>query len=510
MSGLLLEPTPNREAAAFIKGKPVVSQKVFAKLKPELKARAFTISGVESLAVLERVRDRIAKLPAGGDWDKIKAGIVKDISPFLVTGEEPDEVERQNRAAEARAELLLRIHGFQAYAAASHNELVEQSDVFTHCKYVTMEDTAVRHTHAALNGVVLPTLHPWWNTHTGPWEWGCRCTKVGITEDEVEELVKAEKRKPIEARNVLDEGRLKRLETDGTIERPQLKADGTFARNTVQRYDVRSSVEKGEDGFSWDPGSLKIDVEQLKKRYDPATWKSWERWAKRTHIDSIDASVWEWLNTPETPRGHKGSGKKGKPKDVAQFLARKGTPADVVAQLLAAEPKHPAAVAVKRWGDDAKTFKRLITGKDKESREWQEQMAAVLQATEPMPGEPTLWRGWNFGSAKERRAFLGDVLEDGVFQQERTGMSCTKDVKVAVRKKFLNEHGMIWEVRKSKTARDVEPMFKALQTKFPNEREAILPKGAALKMVSAPKRRTITVGGKKKRVWYAVFEEVVP
>jgi hypothetical protein len=76
MSGLLLHPVPNTEALEFIKRKPVVSQRVFKKMLPELKARAFAVSGIESATVLQRVRDRVADLPAGGQWDDIKRDLV--------------------------------------------------------------------------------------------------------------------------------------------------------------------------------------------------------------------------------------------------------------------------------------------------------------------------------------------------------------------------------------------------------------------------------------------------
>ena len=40
MAEFFFAPTPNKEAAAFIASKPLVSRAVFAKLLPELKARA--------------------------------------------------------------------------------------------------------------------------------------------------------------------------------------------------------------------------------------------------------------------------------------------------------------------------------------------------------------------------------------------------------------------------------------------------------------------------------------
>jgi hypothetical protein len=53
----LFGPVPHEEAAAFIKGKPVVSKEVLEHLLPVLKARAFVIAGEE--------KARVAPLPRG-------------------------------------------------------------------------------------------------------------------------------------------------------------------------------------------------------------------------------------------------------------------------------------------------------------------------------------------------------------------------------------------------------------------------------------------------------------
>ncbi len=314
MSGLLLQPVPHDEAMAFIKGKPIVSQRVFKKLLPELKARAFAVAGIESATVLQKVRDRLADLPKGAQWDDVKKDVMRDISPFLVTSEDPEEAAAQERGAKSRAELLLRIHGFQSYSAAAYRELDEQRDVFSHWKYLSMEDTKVRHTHAALNGVILPSDSPFWRYHYPPWEWGCRCQVVGITEDEVDEIRAAEQDKPSEERAVIEGSLLKNLEELGQLNRGMSKM-----------FDVRSSVEKGDDsGFSWEPGSLKLPLEEIKARYDEATWSAWETWARAQHIESLGQTVWEWMGGSEpapspapAPKPKKKAAKKAAAKKAA-------------------------------------------------------------------------------------------------------------------------------------------------------------------------------------------------
>ena len=73
MPNFLFTPSPDKDAQRFLSGKAVVSRAVFDGLLPELRPYAFTVAGVENAQLLKKLRDRIAELPAGADWDEIKA-----------------------------------------------------------------------------------------------------------------------------------------------------------------------------------------------------------------------------------------------------------------------------------------------------------------------------------------------------------------------------------------------------------------------------------------------------
>lgn len=62
------------------------------------------------------------------------------------------------------------------------NEYFEDSDVFPYLKYVTVHDERVRHDHAQFDGITLPVGHKFWNTHTPPNGFNCRCRLVQMTE----------------------------------------------------------------------------------------------------------------------------------------------------------------------------------------------------------------------------------------------------------------------------------------------------------------------------------------
>jgi SPP1 gp7 family putative phage head morphogenesis protein len=286
----LLNPVPNEEAAAFIRDKAVVTRKVFAGMLPEIRARAFIISGVESLDVVQGVRDRIATLPEGGDWDTLKKEILTDISPWLVTSDDPEENAKQLLSANRRAELLLRIHGMQAYSAANYRALDEQRDIFEYWKYQSMDDGRVRHTHGDLDGAIIRNGSTFWLEHFPPWEFGCRCNAVAMLADEVDEIRTKEQSLPPESRKVIDGHRLKLLEEQGVLD-----------NGLNKRIDVRSPREKeGDAAYSFEPGSLKMPLEMLRSRYDDETWAEFERLMK-SEEQAPGQTIWQWLGGENQP-----------------------------------------------------------------------------------------------------------------------------------------------------------------------------------------------------------------
>ena len=62
MPEFLFTPTPNEPAQRFLQGKPAVSRAVFDGLLPELRARAFVITGVENANVVQKIRNQIAQV----------------------------------------------------------------------------------------------------------------------------------------------------------------------------------------------------------------------------------------------------------------------------------------------------------------------------------------------------------------------------------------------------------------------------------------------------------------
>jgi SPP1 gp7 family putative phage head morphogenesis protein len=182
---LSIETFPNEAAEAYIKGKAVADPTNFGNLPPQLKQRAFAVAGIEQLNVVKEIRDEVAKLPRGANWDVVKKEIAEKISPFV--GDGGMDAAARDKAAKARAEFLLRTHGFQAYSVARHQQQMATVKSRPYWMYETVGDNRVRAGHAALDGKVLRADDPWWKTHYPPWDWGCRCIVIALDEEDAQE-----------------------------------------------------------------------------------------------------------------------------------------------------------------------------------------------------------------------------------------------------------------------------------------------------------------------------------
>ncbi|MDR2463582.1 MAG: phage head morphogenesis protein [Verrucomicrobiales bacterium] len=283
MPDFIFEPTPNKEAIAFLRDKPVVTQKVFKELLPELKARAFTIAGVECANTVQRVRDTLSDLPAGGDWNILKKQIASDLGPWFVDqAADADEQEKQYAAAEARAQLLLRVHGSQAYAATQYRVDERHQDAFPYRMYISSNSKERRPEHQALVGVCLPVDDPFWADHLPPWDWGCNCQSTVISREDYEAIQADDADRPAGEKLALEGEDLARLHA-GELRRG----------NHV--LDVRSPEQRGvKNAYRFDPHDLTLTADQLKGRYDAQTWQQFENWSQQVDVDGTP--LYDWIN----------------------------------------------------------------------------------------------------------------------------------------------------------------------------------------------------------------------
>lgn len=287
---------PHEEAARIVAQKTPVQKRVFKELLPELRARAFTVAGIESLDQIGRVQEAITDYTrgqtTGGEgvtWDDAKKRIVSEL-PFL-----------DDAAASKRATVLLRTHGFQASQAAEYNSALADDNI-THFKYIATKDAHVRDEHLALNGLVLPKDDPFWQDHFPPWDWGCRCQVVEMSQRAVEREKERDRERLPEDRRVYGGAQLEALRHGTVIRAPQKLPGGNVFRGGT--FNVTSPKQtEGAAAFQWHPENLRMDLGTLREKYrgEPELWRMFEVWARKTKWTKT-ATVWQWLqNLPEEP-----------------------------------------------------------------------------------------------------------------------------------------------------------------------------------------------------------------
>ena len=263
MINFITDPIPHEEARRRIADKPAVARDEYDKLPEEMQARAFVITGIENMDMAQAVRDEIATVPAGADWKKVKKEIAAKISPWFT----PEQ-------ADARANLLLNHHARAAFASTHTRILDAQMDVFPFRKYRSSRiSKEPRESHKALDGIVLPADHPFWQTHTPPWEFGCHCMDpIPLTAEETDQERNQDQQRPPEQQVVLEGAALKELES------------GTLTRGVNQRADIRTPKERGGT-YQWSARDTNLPYEEIRKRWEAPVAAQFEKWADKVKMD---------------------------------------------------------------------------------------------------------------------------------------------------------------------------------------------------------------------------------
>lgn len=135
----------------------------FAQLEAQERATAFRIAGVENAATIASVRERIGQSLVNGDF----RAVMKDMRSRIASGD-------FSRATTQRLSIVYKTNVSHSWASARRRlwNTPAVAEAFPFAMYVTSRDRSVRRTHRALDGLVFPKTHPFWNTHEPPWEWG--------------------------------------------------------------------------------------------------------------------------------------------------------------------------------------------------------------------------------------------------------------------------------------------------------------------------------------------------
>jgi SPP1 gp7 family putative phage head morphogenesis protein len=495
-------PEPHEEAIGLIKGKPVATRRVFDGLLPELRGRVFTVTGIEAANTMQRLRDAIAELPAGSTWAEVKEKMLPDISPYF--GEDPEGADR-------RAELLIRTHGFQAFQAANWRTAQADEDT-THLQYLATEDTHVRESHLALNGLILPKDDPFWQKHLPPWDWGCRCRVRPMNPDLVDMERAADETRNPDDKLVLEGPALRKLR------------EGTLIRDG-QVFDVTPPSESNREGegtknaYEWHPDNLALSAKELEERYEPEVWAVFRKFAEKEEIEP-GLSVWAWLNRGEIESAavqQKGTKEtkvpEAAPVPVPEPVDVRARTKELIREFHKSDETYSQAekTLFGKLDDGALTHAEFVkvinagaqkVGKKHYYRDGSfgqafhkftanssykkinanpngrvaQKLLSTLRKVEPMAGDVPLHRAMSFKTVEELNAFVGDLFdEDRTVTLNRTLTSFSENEAQAA--KFATGKFVVkMRLARHKSAREIGEL-----SVFEQEKEAVLMYGAKLR-----------------------------
>jgi SPP1 gp7 family putative phage head morphogenesis protein len=168
------KPLPFAEAQAYFRGKVVLPKGQFEELIREARDRAWTVSGIARLDLLQDVYTALDKaISQGTTAEQFR----KDISGVL---EAQGWTGREHRW---RVETIFRTNVLTAYSAGHHAQMKESG--LPYWQYDAVGDSATRPSHAAMDGKVFRADDPIWDTWYPPNGFNCRCTVRAMGETEL-------------------------------------------------------------------------------------------------------------------------------------------------------------------------------------------------------------------------------------------------------------------------------------------------------------------------------------
>jgi len=172
---IAVKPLPFEEAIRFFRDKVVLTPDKFNSLTAEAKAKAFSVSGVSKMNVLEDLFTEAERgLSEGTSFGEFKKG-VKGVM----------EKRGWEGAAPYRLDTIFRNNIQTAYQAGHYRQQMEVAEDLPYWEYVAVMDSRTRPVHRMMNGKIFKHDDPFWKSSYPPNGFNCRCTVRALTEGQV-------------------------------------------------------------------------------------------------------------------------------------------------------------------------------------------------------------------------------------------------------------------------------------------------------------------------------------
>lgn len=167
-----LSPLPMQAAQEFWASKIKLSPGEFKRLSREARTKAFAVSGIARGHELATVFEALGKaIDEGITFDEFR--------------ERSADILESRGWGRWRSETIFRTNIQTAYNVGRYREMMETARSRPYWQYSAVNDSRTRPAHAALNGKVFPSDHPFWDTWYPPNGFNCRCGVVSLAGGEV-------------------------------------------------------------------------------------------------------------------------------------------------------------------------------------------------------------------------------------------------------------------------------------------------------------------------------------
>lgn len=169
---------PFQEASDFLREKVNLQTQTWRDIQRDMHSRAFVVAGAMKISLLEDMHQAVQKGIDDGttlqEFRKDFDGIVKKNGWSF------------NQDPGWRAAVIYNTNLRTAFAAGSEAQMQRTRARRPFARYIAGLSAEPRAEHLAWQGTILPLDDPWWQTHTPPNDWGCKCKKVSVSPRELE------------------------------------------------------------------------------------------------------------------------------------------------------------------------------------------------------------------------------------------------------------------------------------------------------------------------------------
>jgi SPP1 gp7 family putative phage head morphogenesis protein len=184
-----------KQALKYFESKGLKPSFSFADVTAQEHATAFTVAKMMDMDLLKDVQDSLyAAMTEGLSYQQWSERIIPTLQANGWWGRQPvyDPLTGKTVVSELgssrRLQTIFRTNMQSAYAVGHWQQIMAQAKDAPYLLYDAIDDFRTRPKHRAWDNTVLPITDPFWTAHTPPNGWGCRCSVIQLSADDLDAM----------------------------------------------------------------------------------------------------------------------------------------------------------------------------------------------------------------------------------------------------------------------------------------------------------------------------------